>query len=489
MRHDVRMAELHELSALEQRALLQSRKISATELTAHYLDRVEELNPSVRAFTTVTGQSALEKAQELDRADHAPPRYESPLWGLPLADKDLNDRAGVVTTYGSRVFEDYVPDTSSPIVEDMDAAGSVSLGKTNVPEFGFPAYARNRLTQGFARNPWDTELDPGGSSSGAAAAVAARMLPLAPGNDAGGSVRIPAAACGLVGLKASRGRIPGESGIGALAGLPVGGPIARSVGDAALLLDGMSSGPNRHALRAPGAAHMPTSGSFVDALRSATGRLNIGWNQWSPWASDYEIVTDPRATEALQAVLTLAESMGHAVTEVQPSPAPNYVESFREIWMAGAAGLPLPEEMLPAVEPLTAWLVRTGRKRHTANLVRALANLQAFEMQIIADYKPYDLILTPALAMTPRRSDWFDESDGELNFIQQCQFTPFTSYVNVAGLPAISMPVAMTEVTGPEVSLPLGVQAIGRAGDEATLLRFARDLEKVYEWDKRTPSL
>ncbi len=488
VRDDVGMAELHNLSALEQSELLRSRDLSATELTEHYLERIEQLNPTIRAFTTVSAAAALEKSAAIDSAREVPTRHDEPLWGLPFADKDLNDRAGVVTTYGSAVFEDYVPDASSPIVTDMDSAGGVSLGKTNVPEFGFPAYARNRLSQGFARNPWDLTRDPGGSSSGAAAAVAARMLPFAPGNDAGGSVRIPAGACGLVGLKTSRGRIPGESGLNALAGLPVGGPLARSVADAALLLDGMVHGPNRYALRAPQAANMPSSGSFVDALDTPTGPLNIGWNEWSPWATHYDIAVDPQASEALQATLEAAAAMGHTVTRVEPSEAPQYVDAFREIWMASAAALPLPEEMLPAVEPLTSWLVRTGRKRPAANLPRALAQLKSFEAQIIADYAPYDIILTPSLAMTPRPWDWFDEGDGEQNFIQQCQFTPFTSYLNVAGLPAISMPVAMSRPTGSaEAGLPLGVQAIGRPGDEATLLRFAKAVEEVFDWARRAP--
>ena len=407
---------------------------------------------------------------------------------MPFADKDLNDRAGVPSGYGSNALAGYTPDTSSPITQDLDAAGGVSVGKTSVPEFGFPAYAKNSLPTGFAKNPWDLGLDPGGSSSGAAAAVAARMLPFAPGNDAGGSVRIPAAATGLVGLKPSRGRVPGESGIGTLAGLAVGGPLARTVSDAALLLDGMVSGPYRHALRAPEPKYMAESGSFVDATKLPLPRLRIGWNTWSPWAHDYEITVDPQVMRVFEETVELAKQLGHRVEKVVPTPFPSYVESFRSVWMGGAAGLPLEDEVLDHVEPLTAWLVRTGRTRPAADLPRALGSLAVFETQIIRDYAPYDLILTPALAMTPRPADWFSGDDGNLNFIQQCQFTPFTSYINVAGLPAISLPVGQGVSEVSSAAIPIGVQAIGRPGDEATLLRFGYQLEQELHWDKRVPN-
>ncbi|MFT0846941.1 amidase [Actinomycetaceae bacterium L2_0104] len=513
------MSELHELSAVQQRQMLEAGEIQPSELVAHYLDRIEALNPRVHAFTTVTPDAALERAEALERGaamaeprisgasdsslratlPHSvsrtgdetieptrsasgakpPTRLEAPLWGLPFADKDLSDRAGVATGYGSRAFANNVPLSSSPVVEDMDSAGGISLGKTNVPEFGFPAYAENRLPEGHARNPWDTDREPGGSSAGAAVAVAARMLPFAPGNDGGGSVRIPAAACGLVGLKPSRGRVPGASGIDSLGGLAVGGPLARSVADAALLLDGMCHGPDRFALRAP-RPNVPTSGSFLDALDETVGHLRIGWNTWSPWASQYRIEIGHEAEEALDGTIRLSEKLGHSIEHIEPAPFPEYVDAFRAIWMGGAAGMPLPDEMLEHLEPLTGWLIRTGRTRPAGDLPAALATLARFESRIIADYSSYDIVLTPMLSTPPPRFGSFDAADGNRNFIQQCQFTPFTSYVNVAGLPAISLPVA-------QGSLPMAVQTIGRPGDEVTLLRFAAQLEAELRWFERIP--
>jgi amidase len=190
------MFELHHLSAQEQWEWLQRGDITPVELAEHYLARIERLNGELGAFATVTADRALERAAQLQRE----PGRASPLWGLPIGDKDLSRRAGVRTTFGSRLFENFVPDESDEIVEVVDRAGAVSLGKTNAPEFGLPSYTES-LVAPPARTPWNTALGAGGSSGGAAVAVAAGLLPVAPGSDGGGSIRIPAAATGLVGLK------------------------------------------------------------------------------------------------------------------------------------------------------------------------------------------------------------------------------------------------------------------------------------------------
>ncbi|MFZ1381683.1 MAG: amidase [Scrofimicrobium sp.] len=483
------MGELHDYSAVELREMLGNREVSPTELTRHYLERITQLNPALHALTTLTPDRALERAKSLESNETVPDRLDQPLWGLPFADKDLDDRAGVRSTYGSVAMTGYVAQSSSPVVEDMDRAGGISLGKTNVPEFGSPCYAVNRLPEGYARNPWDPSLDPGGSSSGAAVAVSARMLPIAPGNDAGGSIRIPAAATGLVGLKPSRGRVPGLPGAGSLAGLPTAGPLGRTVGDAALLLDGMLKGPHRYALRAPNPPYMAENGSFLDAADLPVPRLRIGWNTWSPWAEEYDITVDPQIIRVFEETLQLLSDLGHRVEAVQPTAAPGYVQAFRAVWMGSAAAVPLPDEALEIVEPLTAWLIRCGRECPASDLPTGLTRLAQFESQIISDYSNFDAVLTPGLAMTPRPPDWYDQMDGNLNFIQQCQYTPFTSYLNVAGLPAIALPVGQgtSEITGAVV--PIGVQAIGRPGDEATLLRLGRQLEEVLNWSDREPEM
>ncbi|KAB1655054.1 amidase [Pseudoclavibacter chungangensis] len=476
------MTELHERSAVELRRLLARGELTASELTRHGLDRLERANGRLRAFTTITRDRALERAARLDaeRAAGDPSggdELAAPLWGLPFGDKDLVARAGVPTSYGSVPFVDVVADHDDLLVTTMDAAGGVSLGKTNCPEFGFPSYTENRIGPP-ARNPWDERLGPGGSSGGAAVAVAAGLLPFAPGSDGGGSIRIPAAACGLVGLKPSRGRVPGGSGVGALAGLPVAGPIARSVADTALLLDGMI-GPRDatwpHTLRAPGA-----EASYLAALErtARTDTLRIAVSTWSPWAPWTPIDVDDASLAALDDTARLLERLGHRVERIGGVDDIGYAEAFRAVWQGGAAALPVDDETLERVEPLTRWLVGVGRALPAGALAGALGALAAFESRVVEAYSGFDAVLTPALAMSPRPLGWYDEADGERNFEQQVRYTPFTSYVNVSGLPAISMPVAADP-------LPVGVQAIGRPGDEIGLLRLAAILERELEWQNR----
>lgn len=503
---------IYERTASELANALERRELTSVDVTSAFLERLAAHNAELRAFLTITPELALERAARadealderarLDEAERDEARRRAPILGLPIGDKDLVDRAGVVSTYGSRAMAGYVPPTSSRLVRDLDAAGAVSLGKTNTPEFGFPSYTEN-LLGAPARNPWNRALGPGGSSGGAAVAVAARLLPFAPGSDGGGSIRIPAAACGLVGLKPSRGRVPGGSGVDALAGLPVAGPIARTAVDAALLLDAMvtSREPWPFALRAPGQA-VPSfardaalAGDADAAIRPEP--LRIGVSTWSPWAERYDISVEPEQLRALAATADTLESAGHEIVRLPDANAggslaaegavdgTGYAEAFRAVWRGGAAALPLDGAALDVVEPLTAWLVRTGRELPVAALSRALAYLADFESRVIAAYSGFDVVLTPALAMSPRPIGWYDAEDGERNFAQQVQYTPFTSYVNVTGLPAIALPVAHDADAG----VPVGVQAIGRPGREDVLLRLAAWLEKRFGWAERVPPL
>lgn len=480
------MSELHDLSAVTQRRMLASGELRSLDLVNHYLERIAARNNDLRAFVTVTADAARERAEQLDSAresgDSAAANiHAAPLWGMPFGDKDLTDRAGVPTSFGSRAMAGYVATETAATPVAMDAAGGVSVGKTNTPEFGFPCYTENLLDGGVARNPWDLTRGPGGSSGGAAVATAAGLIPFAPGSDGGGSIRIPAAACGLVGLKPSRGRVPGGSGVDALAGLTVEGPIARSIEDVALLLDGMiprredGSQRDQFSLTAPGG-----ESSYLESLFAPPRRLKIGWNTWSPWATDYDITLEDGARSALEETLRLVERLGHVVEWVEPRPFPEYVRAFRTIWQGGASALPLDESTLERVEPLTRWIIEQGRELPARSVVEALRTLSSFERQIIADYDSFDVVLTPSLAMSPRPIGWYDDTDGNVNFIQQCQYTPYTSYLNVAGLPAVTLPVAADP-------LPWGVQAIGRPGAESTLLRFGRELERELSWTERHP--
>lgn len=467
------MFELHHLTALEQLDRLRRGQISPRELTEHYLARIERLDPGLGAFVTVTPDRARERADAVAGA----PRTAS-LWGLPIAEKDLWRTAGVATRFGSRVFSEFVPESSDDLVTALADAGTVSLGKTNTPEFGMPSYTEP-LANDPARTPYDLSRGAGGSSGGAAVAVAAGLLPFAPGSDGGGSIRIPAASTGLVGLKPSRGRIPAGAGFGDPAGLVVPGPIARTVADAALLLDALvAAGPYRYATEAPSW----DGGAYLNAAVRGEGRFQLGLTTWSPWSTAYELEISADARTALDLAAREFAAIGHGLEEFAPADEEGYAPAFRTVWQAGAAGIPVEGDDLARLEPLTRWLVERGRALSARELAEALEWLSLFERRLITAFDPYDAVLTPALALTPRPIGWYDADDGERNFAQQVQFTPFTSMVNVAGLPAISLPVTQTDE-----GLPMGVQLIGRPGGEHVLLALGAQLERRLRWQDRHP--
>ena len=468
------MSDLHDLTAQEQWNLLHRGDLTPLELVTHYLERIERLNGDLGAFTTVTADAALERARTLEKSV---PRT-APLWGLPSGDKDLVRRAGVRTTFGSRLFENFVPDTSDELVQVLDAAGAISLGKTNAPEFGFPSYTES-LVAPPARNPWNTGLGAGGSSGGAAVAVSAGLLPVATGSDGGGSIRIPAAATGLVGVKPGRGLVPSGSGLTTLAGLVTTGPLARSVADAAMLLDAMIAGSDyRFSVRSPGYANGPLLGAAV----RGEGRFQLGVMTSSPWDDAYDIRLDVEALAALDLALAELTAMGHGVEELALEPDDSYAPAFRTVWQAGASELPAEGEQLGLLEPLTRWLVERGRELGARELVKALSTLTTFERSINRQFAGFDAVLTPAMAQTPRPIGWYSSDDPDLNFAQQVQYTPFTSFANVTGLPAITLPVGMTED-----GLPMGVQLVGRPGGEATLFSLGAQLERRIGWAWRHP--
>ncbi|UNK69954.1 amidase [Microbacterium sp. H1-D42] len=455
------MADLHDLTATEQLVALRNGETTPVDLVSHYLDRVTRLNSRLGAFVEVTASGARGRASHLQRT--APDR---PLWGLPFADKDLVARAGVPTRFGSRLHLGFVPDATADAAAVLDEAGGVSLGKTNTPEFGLTGYTES-LVAPPARDPWNPDNGAGGSSGGAAAAVAAGLLPLAPASDGGGSIRIPAATVGIVGIKPSRGRVPYASGMDSPAGLPVAGPIARTVADAALLLDVQTSGRRyAYATQAPGA------GPFVEALHRPMAFARIGVTTVSPWDDAEDIRLYPAAARAVEVAAAMLSDAGHGVDPLDWRPR-GYAEMFTTIWRMSAARMKLSDAELALVEPITAWLVREGRALSGTQVLDALAAASAFERDTISAFAPFDVVLTPALAMPPLPVGSFDRTDAARNFSQQVRYAPYSSFVNVAGLPALVLPVT-TDVSGH----PVCVQLIGRPGGEAGLIALAAALEK-----------
>ncbi|WP_298251959.1 amidase [uncultured Arthrobacter sp.] len=462
------MSDPHELSALSLQDALARGALSAREVTEHFLRRIDALNPALGSFVTVTHDDALRAADHADRL-RASGVGLGPLHGMPLAHKDLTDVAGVRTTLGTAALDPTIAPKDAPLAAVLRRAGAISLGKTQVPEFGLSSYSENHLAPP-ARNPLDRRRSPGGSSGGSAAAVAAGMLPFAPGTDGGGSIRIPAAATGLVGLKPNRGRVPSGSGQADLGQFVVAGPLAHSAVDAGLLLDALVREPNYR----PTSAASRHPGSFTDAALRAEGRFRIGVSTASPFSAAMDIDLDSAAVDALRSGIQLLQNAGHDVVDTDLSYDPRYHEAFQLVWTAGLANLPIPSDREHRLTDLTRVLRRRALGRSAAELAGAIDVLRAFEHETIRQYSAYDMILTPALAMTPRPVGWYTDADGDTDYVRQCQYSPYTSMVNVCGLPAVTVPA----VTLPD-GLSMSVQLIGRPGEEAELLAVTAQLEAV----------
>ncbi len=350
------MADLHDLTALEQAQAIRAGQTSPADLVAHYLDRIGRLNGQLGALITVTADQALGQARaatKLLSARGHDPAGLPPLLGVPTAIKDLTATAGVRTTYGSRAFAAHVPDADAHLVTMLRAAGTISLGKTNTPEFGLGPYTDNDVA-GPARTPWDLRCSAGGSSGGAAAAVAGGLVPFAHGSDGGGSIRIPASACGLVGLKPSRGRVsfaPDASP----PGLAVNGVLARTVRDAAVMLDAIA-GP------VPGdpywAPPLPAGQTFLAQAGAEPGRLRIG--RYATAASGVEI--DPACLAAWDQASSLLAALGHDVQDIEVPFGPEIGRMFARVWAVLSLGTGVADEDEELLRPVTrAWRAH-GRK-------------------------------------------------------------------------------------------------------------------------------
>ncbi|MGN8048501.1 amidase [Curtobacterium sp. 22159] len=476
------MFELHHLSAQELWDWIRRGEVTVREATDHFLARIGRLDRELGAFVTVTADAARERADHL--GDLVP--TSRPLWGLPSADKDLYDRRGVPTGNGTVSLPARAATDDHPLVAALDAAGTVSLGKTASPEFGMSSSSETR--SGVTRNPYDTTRAPGGSSSGAAVAVAAGLLPAAVGSDGGGSVRIPAAATGLVGLKPSRGRVPSMPGRSGVGGLSVAGPITRTVADAGMLLDALVA-PTGLPEAQPYALVTPDvgDGPFTAAAVRGEGRFVVGILDGSPWDDAVDVVVDPAARAAVETAVRVLGEVGHGVEEVAMPRAP-YADAFRVAWESSAARLPfVPGIDLSALTPLVSWLVDRGRALTGTQVLDAMTTLDAFSAALIGAFDRFDAVLTPTLALPPRPLGWYGD-DPEEDFRRQCAYSPWTSMANVSGLPAITLPVATTADDHPDGGgLPMGVQLVGRPGGERVLLAIGAQLERRLRWQRRHP--
>lgn len=461
------MSELSELSALATAAAIRSRQVSAVEVTEAALARAEA--DAWGAFVTLAADLALQQAGELDHRLAVEPGFDRPLLGVPCPIKDLNPVAGVGYEAGSAAMRGNVAEIDDGIVGWLREAGTVMLGKTATPEFGFPCYTEPD-GRPPATTPWDPARSAGGSSGGAAAAVAAGIVPIAHASDGGGSIRIPASACGLVGLKPSRGRISPGPLLPAGPGLATAGVLTRTVADTAAALDVLAGYRTGDTYLAP-----EPSGSFLAATERWPEGLRVGVLT-TPVIAEAEV--HPACLGATAAATVLLQELGHRVDE---APVPFAVErwdAFAALWTVGAASIPLPPEAEPLLTPLTRWLREEGRRVTALEHATALAELQRLTREVALVWDDFDLILSPTLAQPPAPiGSLRDDADPAGDFAAQTRFTPWTSVSNLAGLPSISLPISTAAIEG--VRLPIGVMLTGRFGAEETLLAVAASLEEV----------
>jgi amidase len=458
-------------------ALVREGSISATELVQASLDRIDALEPSINAFTHLAPERALADAAEIVRGD---PR---PFAGVPIAIKDNRPVAGMPLTVCSDLYGDFVPDHDAFFVRRLREAGFVIVGKTALPEMGILPTCESRRN-GPTRNPWDLERTPGGSSGGSAAAVAAGMVPIAHGNDGGGSTRIPASCCGLVGLKGSRNRVSTgpDSGQSFLVN---DGVLTHTVADTAQLLDVMAGYELGDANWTPPLL----DGTFAAAAAGDPGSLRIGVTFDSPLEG---AVIDPICARAASDAAALLESLGHSVEEITPPWSgldllPDFSRAFGpgiaySVFIGGR--IRRREPTAEDVEPLSWEMYVRAREQDTITYMAAQSRLESVARSIIAFLAPYDAVLTPALGQRPLRTgevhgrgpDHWD------HFRRSGLFTPYTAIVNVTGQPAISLPLYVGED-----GLPNAIQLIGRPAGEGPLLALANQLEQALPWSGRRP--
>src|SRR3984885_2121999 len=397
------MTEIHDLSATELAASIRAGDLSPVTVTEHYLNRIEARNAELGAFFTVTHELALEQARAAEKAvtGAANPAGLPPLTGVPIPTKDLNMVAGVRQTFGSVVFADNIAPQDDYVTSKIRAAGAVIIGKTSCPEFGLPCYTETEIGPP-ARTPWDLSRSAGGSSGGAGAAVAAGLAPAAQGSDGGGSIRIPSSVCGLFGIKPSRGRISEGPLMPDLAGLGVNGPLARTVADAALLLDVMSGNfPGDMYTQPP----LPAGESFLGYASRTPGRLKIARTLQSPVPG---AVVHPDCVAAYEEASSLLASLGHEVEDVGMPLGPDGVPFFEPLWAGYAPLAPVDPSQESLLRPLTRYLREKGQATGAAELIFAQAYLQAVTRVAVSVLSAYDAVLTPTLASPPVPVGYFD---------------------------------------------------------------------------------
>ena len=458
------------LSAVELAAAYRARKLAPSEVTEAVLRQIDRVNPRVNAFCTVVPELAIDAARAADRR-FATGSPRGPLDGIPLGIKDLSPTAGIRTTRGSRVHQDEIPDFDAPIVERLRRAGTITLGKTNTPEFGWKSPTDNPLF-GPTRNPWDLSRTAAGSSGGSAAAVACGMGPIATGGDGGGSIRQPASFCGIFGIKPTFGLVP-MFPPSVVATFVSEGPLSRTVRDAALMLATMAGFDARDLFTSP----VPPV-DFVAACDGDIAGLRVAWSPDLGYAK-----VDPAVREITTKAAQRFAELGASVEEAVPG-WPDPYELFHTLFY-GLVGADV-DDLLPdwqgQLDPGLERIAEAGRHLTAFDVSRAQRVRNDIQLKATEFFERFDLLLTPTMTLPPFPVgiDFPPEVGGEP--VTGMQWTAFTFPFNLTGNPAASVPAGWTAD-----GLPIGLQVIGRRWEDALVLRACAAFEAIQPWADRLP--
>lgn len=477
----------HALDALDLAAALRAGDLSAGEVLDSTLDAVAGAGAQVGAFVSEAQEAStrlartqasaadqrLREARRTGSLDELPP-----FLGVPVPIKDLNLVAGVPVRAGSAALPGDPAPADDGFVRLLHGAGTVMVGKTTAPEFGLPPYTEPD-TGAPARTPWDLNRSAGGSSGGAAAAVAAHVVPVAHGNDGGGSIRIPASACGVVGLKPSRGRVsPGPLGVDG-SGLAANGVLTRTVRDTAAFLDVLAQPWPGDTFTLPLPSELQPGATFLSACAKRPGPLRIGVLTDPVIAPEAPV--DRQVLESVRKTAILLSELGHEVVDAPvPFPAERW-SAFAVLWATMALSVTVPSEAERLLTPLTRSLREQGRGASGLAVNDAVGAVQSITREVANTWDGFDVVLTPTLAQPPALIGSIrNDDDPAADFAAQMAYTPWTAVANLTGRPSISLPLGGGMFDG--VELPLGVMFTGTLGNDALLISLAAQLEEASPW-------
>ena len=466
--------DLHWMTATELAAKIRNRELSAREVLDAHLARIDAVNPELNAVVTLVADHAIAQASA---ADDAITRGDDvgPLHGLPVVHKDLHETAGIRTTLGSPIFADWVPRRNALIVQRMIDAGAVTVGKSNTPEFGAGSQTFNTVF-GATKNPWDTSTTCGGSSGGAAVALAAGMVPLADGSDMGGSLRNPANFCNVVGFRPSPGRVPKWPSASGWSPLSVQGPMARTVADVALFLTAIAGADRRVPNSLPGSPN-----SFARPLERDLEGTRVAW---SPRLGDLPV--DPAVLRVMEAQRSVFEALGCEVVDIDPDlRAADAAFQTLRAWEFELGTGALLEEHRELLKDTVIWNVEEGRALSGPD-IGAAEKARTILFNQLSDFMvDFDLLVCPVSQVPPFpiETDWVREIDGTpmatyINWMQSC------SRITVTSHPAASVPAGFTPN-----GLPVGLQFVGRHLDDFGVLQFAHAFEQANPVGRRRPPI